>query len=173
MSKRQKNSDNWNETVMQTSLALEHISRSYRALMWNACKTKGLSPLQFRVLIFLQDHDEECKTITYLAKEFQVSKATLSEVAKTLLSKKLVKKVKNKVDKRSYHLEVTVKGSRKIGVAKDFAYPIHEALVRFTKKDQKEILKYMTRIIEHLGSNANGKGPQLAHIPNHFVRSTK
>ncbi|MGB0918349.1 MAG: MarR family winged helix-turn-helix transcriptional regulator, partial [Flavobacteriales bacterium] len=81
--------------------SLERISEAFRVLLWNESKAHGLSPLQVQVLIFLHYHSEEKCTVSYLAKEFNMAKPTISDTVKILERKELIQKVKSPIDTRS------------------------------------------------------------------------
>ena len=55
--------------------ALERISNALRVLLWNESKENSLSPIQNQILIFLLFHREEYCTVSYLAEEFNITKA--------------------------------------------------------------------------------------------------
>ncbi|KXK41291.1 MAG: transcriptional regulator [Bacteroidetes bacterium OLB11] len=83
-------------------VALERISEAFRVLLWNESKENSLSPIQIQILIFLYFHSlEKCK-IGYLASEFNMTKATISDSVKVLFTKNLVTKEINHLDSRSF-----------------------------------------------------------------------
>lgn len=83
-----------------------------------------------QVLIFLLHHNEQKRKVSYLAAEFNMTKATISETIKTLEQKFLVKKEYEQNDTRSYVIHLTKKGS---GIAERTSY--------FTKQIQAPINK--------------------------------
>ena len=72
--------------------SLERISQAFRVLLWNESKEYGLSPIQIQILIFLFTHSPEKRKISYLAREFDMTKATISDSVKVLFQKSLVTK---------------------------------------------------------------------------------
>ena len=88
-------------------VALERISEAFRVLLWNESKENSLSPIQIQILIFIYFHSlEKCK-VGYLADEFNMTKATISDSVKILLSKELVTKETDPIDTRSFSLSLT------------------------------------------------------------------
>ena len=73
-------------------VALERISEAFRVLLWNESKENSLSPIQIQILIFIYFHSPEKCKVGYLADEFNMTKATISDSVKVLLSKELVTK---------------------------------------------------------------------------------
>ena len=58
---------------------LERLSHVFKTLLWEKAKQHGLSPIQIQLLIFIQYHSDEKNTVSYLAKEFSVTKPTVSD----------------------------------------------------------------------------------------------
>ncbi len=90
--------------------SLERISEAFRVLLWNEGKLYGLSPIQIQVLIFLLYHSDEKRKVSYLAAEFNMTKATISETIKSLLQKGYIEKSYEMHDTRSYIIHLTKKG---------------------------------------------------------------
>src|SRR5687767_3898697 len=82
---------------------LERIALVYRTLLWEESKKFGLSPIQIQILIFTDSHRLPA-TVSYLAEEFNVTKPTISDAVKSLLEKKLVIKIADKIDSRSFRI---------------------------------------------------------------------
>src|SRR5690606_11115389 len=88
-------------------VALERISEAFRVLLWNESKENSLSPIQIQILIFIHYHSlENCK-VGYLADEFNMTKATISDSVKVFLSTELVTKETDPIDIRSFSLTFT------------------------------------------------------------------
>ena len=80
-----------NENIESKIIAsLERVSQAFRVLLWQESKDFSLSPIQVQVLIFLLHHSVEKKTVSYLADEFNVTKATISDTVKSLEQKQLI-----------------------------------------------------------------------------------
>ena len=91
---------------------LERMAEVFRVLLWQQSRQTGLSPLQIQVMLFLAFHEpKQCK-IGYLAKEFNVTKPTMSDAIKVLYQKKLVERIAHLTDSRSHHLQVTPAGQQ-------------------------------------------------------------
>lgn len=126
--------------------ALERVAETFRVMLWEQAKEHGLSPIQVRVLLFLNGHGEEMATLTYLAKEFNVTKATMSEVVKVLTEKKLVQKKDNAADTRIQLLKITAQGKKTAAATGGFAnrlLPFFDGLENSDKLRFKEVLLEM------------------------------
>ncbi|BDQ03474.1 MarR family winged helix-turn-helix transcriptional regulator [Ignavibacterium sp.] len=91
-------------------LALERISHIFRVLLWEQTKQYNLSPIQTQILIYVYHQPKTDRNITTLARRLNITKATVSDAVKSLVQKKLVKKLSDKEDARFFYLELTSKG---------------------------------------------------------------
>jgi DNA-binding MarR family transcriptional regulator len=123
--------------------ATERVSEAMRVLLWDEAKEHGISPIQLRVLLFLHGHSEELATAGYLSREFNVTKATMSDVVKVLTEKKLIQKKENAADVRSQVLKLTAAGKKIAAATGQFAgklLPYIESLDAKQKVMLKEVL---------------------------------
>lgn len=118
---------------------LERLSHVFKTLLWEKAKQHGLSPIQIQLLIFIQYHSDEKNTVSYLAKEFSVTKPTVSDAIKVLEQKKLVTKFSDAADSRSYFLKLTDSGKKIVSESEDFANPLAQIVEGINETD-KEIL---------------------------------
>jgi len=65
--------------------SLERIAQAFRVLLWQESKAHALTPIQVQMLIFLLHHSEEKRKVSYIAREFNMTKATVSDTVKTLV----------------------------------------------------------------------------------------
>lgn len=91
-------------------LALERISHIFRVLLWEQTRQYNLSPIQTQILIYVYHQPDTDRNITNLAQRLNLTKATVSDAVKSLVQKKLVKKLSDKDDARFFYLELTSKG---------------------------------------------------------------
>ena len=94
---------------------LERISQVFRILLWEKAKRHKLSPIQIQLLIFIHNHSPKNATISYLAEEFNFSKATISDSIKILEQKQLISKITDNKDARSYQIQLIASSSRLAG----------------------------------------------------------
>jgi DNA-binding MarR family transcriptional regulator len=119
--------------------ALERLSEAFRVLLWNEAKMLNISPIQIQILIFLKFHNLEKCTVSYLAQEFNMTKATISDAVKVMLQKGLIEKEINAQDTRSYTMFLTELGQKTISNATLFANPMVKTL-DWLNSEQKEVL---------------------------------
>lgn len=104
--------------------SLERLSGVFRQLLWQQATQTGLSPLQLQVLVFLRFHSLGQGTVSYLAREYQVSRATISDAVKILAQKTLVSRHTDPTDLRSHFLQLTPEGQLLADQTSSFAAPL-------------------------------------------------
>ncbi|WP_299244937.1 MarR family winged helix-turn-helix transcriptional regulator [uncultured Aquimarina sp.] len=135
------------DTQSKIVIGLERISETFRVLLWEHAKIIGLSPIQIQILIFVAYHKEHLCTVSYLAKEFNVTKPTISDAVKALDKKEMIRKTKTSADSRSYSIILTDQGQKAVSDTENFADPIKQLLTNIEKKDQEVLLKIINTLI--------------------------
>lgn len=129
---------------------LERLSHIFRALLWEKAKDLGLSPIQIQILLFSNYHPPSLGTVSYIAKEFSVSKPTISDAVKSLERKGLVTKVFIAGDSRSYAISPTEKGRQVIHTTEDFTSPFNAVIATVSDSDKEVLWKHITGLITAL-----------------------
>lgn len=133
--------------------SLERVSQAFRVLLWQESKEFSLSPIQIQVLIFLFHHSEEKRKVSYLANEFNMTKATISDTIKTLEQKQLIHKVYEPHDTRSYVIHLTEKGRETAEQTSLFAKQIQVPIDKLQSNDKENLLLSLLDIIHHLNKS--------------------
>lgn len=131
-------------------VALERISEAFRVLLWNESKENALSPIQIQILIFLLFHTQEKCKVSYLAQEFNMTKATVSDSVKLLLQKKLIQKFDDPSDTRSYVIGLTTEGKLTAEKSANFAFAIEKPLSSLTEVQKEAMLSGLLKLIYEL-----------------------
>ncbi|WP_460540916.1 MarR family winged helix-turn-helix transcriptional regulator [Echinicola sediminis] len=129
---------------------LERISQAYRVLLWEESKVHGMSPIQVQVLIFLLFHQADTCTVSYLAKEFNMSKPTISDTVKSLHQKQLIEKVYSSEDSRSYKILLTERGRQLANNSSHFTKELKKPLESLQEKEKAALLSSLFHLIRHL-----------------------
>jgi DNA-binding MarR family transcriptional regulator len=119
-------------------------------LLWQESKGHALTPIQIQVLIFLNFHSREKCKVSYLAKEFNMAKATISETIKILELKKLITKEFIPSDTRSYIILLTNKGKDIAEKTSFFSTEIFKPIDQLNPDDKEIMLLSLLDIIRHL-----------------------
>ena len=133
--------------------ALERISQAFRVLLWQESKEFTLSPIQVQVLIFLLHHSEEKGKVSYLAAEFNMTKATISDTIKVLDMKGLLTKEPEPNDTRSYTIHLTPKGKELAGHTSMFTKELRTPIDKLHPDDKESLLLSLFTIIRHLNKS--------------------
>ncbi|MEM7381445.1 MAG: MarR family transcriptional regulator [Bacteroidota bacterium] len=120
-------------------VALERISEAFKVLLWKKGKEYGLTPLQLQLLLFVRFHPPEKSKVNYLAREFNVAKATISETVRLLGKKELITRMRDPGDSRSYSIHLTESGLELVSKVSDFA-SIIETPLRDISQSRKETM---------------------------------
>lgn len=134
-------------------VALERISEAFRVLLWNESKENSLSPIQIQILIFIYFHSTEKCKVGYLADEFNMTKATISDSVKVLLSKELVTKETDPNDTRSFSLSLTNEGKKIAKKASLFASSIEQPIEKLTQEQKAIMLNVLLKLIYDLNKS--------------------
>ncbi len=130
--------------------SLERIAQSFRVLLWQQSKEFPLSPIQIQLLIFLLHHSSEKRKVSYLAEEFNLTKATISDTVKTLEQKQLIIKDFKGQDSRTYSINLTEKGKNIAENTSLFTKEIRTPIDKLSAIDKENLLASLLGIITHL-----------------------
>ncbi len=154
-------------------VSLEKMSEVFRVLLWDKAKEHGLSPIQTQFIIFIDTHEQELCKVNYLAQEFNMTKATVSESVKTLLKKNLIAKELDPNDARSSSISLTNKGKVLAEQLSDFVSPLYK-LVSDIDDQQKLILqKTILELIYQLNKQQLIQTARMCYTCKHYAGDRK
>ena len=131
-------------------VALEKFSEVFRVLLWNKAKENDLSPIQLQILLFLSFHSPNQRKVVYLSREFNMTKATISDVVKTLINKELVTKETDATDSRSFFLNLTEKGKDTAIEVASFSSALQDSVAALDVKSKENLYHGLFEIIQSL-----------------------
>lgn len=134
-------------------VALERISEAYRAMLWEKAKEYKLSPIQIQILVFVNTHKPKYCTVSYLAVEFNITKATISDSVKSLLSKGLIEKQADENDTRSYTISLSDTGNNLIKNLNNYSGELVNPLSETSSENQENLWGSLSEIIRNLHNN--------------------
>lgn len=132
---------------------LERIAEVFKVLLWDISKDYQLTPIQSQILIFLATHDVQYTKASYLSRELNVTKATISESLRILTKKELIAKIPNAQDKRSFHYTLTPKGFNIAQKLKNFTSPLEKILQTWTIEQQEIFFDLVLAFIHSLNQH--------------------
>jgi len=135
--------------------ALEKISEVFRVLLWTEAKEHKLSPIQLQLLIFLKYHSsEKQRRIASMAREFNLTKATISDSIKVLEQKGLIQRTDDEFDSRSFNFSLTEKGMKLTGMIENFTLPLDGAIAELSSQQKEFFLLSVLDLIFRLNQNS-------------------
>lgn len=129
---------------------LERISKAFRVLLWEESKQYKISPIQIQLLLFCDTHKKEDLKVSFLATEFDLTKATVSDSIKVLLKKELLTKEINPSDSRSFTVQLTAKGKEIVAKTSGFTTALEQSIDSFTEEEKGTFLNQLMRLIYQL-----------------------
>lgn len=139
-----------NSLDLKIVAGLERISQAFRILLWEKAKVYGLSPIQIQLLIFINYHSQDKTTISYLAREFNLTKPTISDAIKVLLQKELISKETDSADTRSYTIQLTEAGKTVVSNTQDFANPVTDIVSKVNPEEKQAVWQTISTLIIQL-----------------------
>ena len=132
---------------------LERISEAFKVLLWDKAKLLGLSPIQIQILIFIAYHKTEFCNVSHLAKEFNITKPTISDAIKVLDKKGLISKEYSSSDSRSYSIGLSENGTETVGEISNFANPIKTQLNAVGDSELELLFGTLSKLIHQLNTS--------------------
>ena len=131
-------------------VGLERISEVFKVLLWEKAKLIGLSPIQIQILIFIAYHKSTLCNVSHLAKEFNVTKPTISDAIKVLDKKGMIIKDFSSDDNRSYSILLSDLGKKIVVETNDFADPLKNQINDIEQSDLENLFKSLSNLIYQL-----------------------
>jgi DNA-binding MarR family transcriptional regulator len=164
----QQQSDN---SASKLLFVLDRIAEVIRVQLWEKATSLKLTPLQIKTLLFLGGHQKDgLNNVSALAKEFQLSKPTVSETVRLLLKKSLVFKVKDPADGRAYYLELSDAGKKMVNEASTFSQPILDALNQLEGKQQTGLYKPLLDLLARFQKDGLIPPQRMCSNCQHFTQ---
>ena len=129
---------------------LERISEAFKVLLWDKAKLLGLSPIQIQILIFIAYHKTEFCNVSHLAKEFNITKPTISDAIRVLDKKGFITKNYSSSDSRSYSIGLSTAGKKMVEETSDFANPLKTELTTLHQTDLEALFGTLSKLIYQL-----------------------
>jgi DNA-binding MarR family transcriptional regulator len=131
--------------------AMEKISEVFRVLLWTEAKEHKLSPIQMQLLIFIKYHNsDKQRRIASMAREFNLTKATISDSIKVLELKGLIKRTDDAFDSRSFNFSLTDQGMKLTGMIENFTLPLDGAIATLSPQQKDQFLMSLLDLIFRL-----------------------
>ena len=136
-----------NDLSSKIVVGLERISEVFKLLLWEKAKSIGLSPIQIQILVFVAFHKPELCNVSHLAKEFNITKPTISDAVKMLNDKGMIEKDYSSADSRSYSISLSALGKKVVAQTSDFSQPLQTQIDRFSPAELDGLYNSLNQLI--------------------------
>lgn len=151
--------------------AFEKLSQVIRTMAWKTAGMLQLNPVQSRVLLFLLHH--EPGRTSSLAREFNVTKASISDTISSLERKNLVRKVCSGEDARNINIGLTKEGRRAAEKVALYANDLASALGKLSLKDKQKLFSILGDVIFDLHASGVIPVQRMCRTCQHYSRRGK
>jgi DNA-binding MarR family transcriptional regulator len=135
--------DNVDARIVAT---LERLSQVFRVRLRKEARQRNLSPIQAQLLIYLLHHDVELRRVSQLAREFDLTQATVSDAVASLETKGFVRREQWPDDRRVMTLRLTAGGEKLATPLSNWADPIREHLERFSPVEREAVMRFLMEL---------------------------
>lgn len=149
---------------------LDKLSVASRVLLWDVAKEKSLSPIQIQFILYLSNHPRECRRVTQLAKEFCLTKATVSSAVKSLIKKGLISRKPCKEDRRAHSLELTHSGRTVSKKMLNWQAAIGNKIRNFPQGTKETVMLFLMELIRSLQTAGVVKVARMCILCENFRR---
>ena len=133
--------------------ALERLSQAFHLLLREEARKHGLSPIQARFLVYLLYHDVELRRVSQIAREFDLTQATVSDAVGSLEAKGFICRELWPEDKRVMTLRLTPEG-KVLGIElSTWANTVKEHLDLSLPEEKEAVMRFLMRLIGSLQSS--------------------
>lgn len=129
---------------------IEKMGQIERSLMWDMATRERLSPVQMQILAFIDRNPRALCRVSFLSREFDLSKATVSDAVGSLEKKKLVSRRSGTGDRRSHTLRLTADGRKAASRISHWKDALLKHLKRFPIQDKSRILLFFMDLAKSL-----------------------
>ena len=141
--------DQLTDLNVQLVLNFEKLGKVIEKLLWQQASEHDLSPLQIRILLAIH-YSKEILSASQLAKQFNLSKATISVALRPLAEKKMLLKKNSEKDSRSSHLHLTDWGKQIAHISGFYLEPLYQLIAPISNEEKEMMLKNVKGILGKL-----------------------
>ena len=149
-------------------VAFERISEVFRVLLWNQAQSSGLSPIQIQILIFIRHHPPELSKVSYLSREFNLTKATVSDSVRVLVKKELLQRTADPEDSRSHVLTLTESGKKQVTEVEGYIQDLRLPLLDLGTDKKEVLLSSLLELIFKLQRNGILDIQRMCYTCKHY-----
>ena len=130
--------------------SLERLSQVFRLLLRGEAQKRGLSPIQAQFLVHLLHHGPTFRRVSQLAREFDLTRATVSDAVGSLEKKSLICRELWPHDKRVTTLRLTATGEHAAQELAAWANVVEEHLKGRSPEEKETVMRFLVDLIGSL-----------------------
>ena len=130
--------------------SLERLSQVFRILLRGEAQERGLSPIQAQFLVHLLHHGAALRRVSQLAREFDLSLATVSDAVGSLEKKGLIRREPWPHDKRITTLRLTPTGEHTAQELAAWANVVEDHLKGCSPEEKETVMRFLVDLIGSL-----------------------
>jgi DNA-binding MarR family transcriptional regulator len=130
--------------------SLERLSQVLRILLRWEAQERGLSPIQAQFLVHLLHHGVALRRVSQLAREFDLTRATVSDAVDSLEKKGLIRREPWPHDKRVTTLRLTLTGEHTAQELAAWANVVEEHLKDRSPEEKEAVMRFLMGLIGSL-----------------------
>ncbi len=152
-------------------LILEKLNQIQRSLMWEIAIKEKVSPVQMQFLVYIEKNPDSLCKVSVLSREFELTKATVSDAITTLVSKKLVVRVKEKEDKRSFHIVLTGMGKKVVKKVSRWSDVLKSQIENFPAHQKETVFLFLMELVKSLFDEGAINTPRICLTCGNFQKN--
>ena len=130
--------------------SLERLSQVFRVLLRGEAQERRLSPIQAQFLVHLLHHGAAFCRVSQLSREFELTRATVSDAVGSLEEKGLIRREPWPNDKRVATLRITPTGEHTAQELATWANVVEEHLMDRSLEEKEAIMRFLMSLIGSL-----------------------
>ena len=130
--------------------SLERLGQAFRVLLRERAREHNLSPIGAQFLVYLLHHDVELRRVGQLAREFDITPATVSDAVDSLEAKGLVERQRWPEDRRVITLRLSPQGELLAAGLSSWADTVKEHLELYSPEEKEVVMRFLMRLIGSL-----------------------
>jgi DNA-binding MarR family transcriptional regulator len=145
-----------NNTEELILFSIDKISQINRILLWDIIKKdhnlgKDIqSPIQIQFIDYINKMPRQLRTVSYIAKEFELKKSTVSGSINNLIDKGYLEKDPDENDKRVFHLKTTQKCREELVLIDDKNKSLINIIKKIPEYEKKIVLNFFMNMMKEL-----------------------
>lgn len=133
--------------------SLERLATLFKSTLQDTAKKYKLTPLQAQLLIFIAEHPSKLCSVSMLAKEFTVTKATASDSLKTLVNKGYVEKIDSEADARSFSFVIPADARAMVNELTNFGLLMSNSLSAFNPSELSQLYSLNLKMLNEFSKS--------------------